>query len=80
MADQDDVRHSRAVEPSLITDLDKVAVAEARNGLQQIDESAAIVEHYVSEKRHFNLRPSTLFRLHRIALDGLNGYAGFFAS
>jgi Fic family protein len=78
VADEDDVRHSRAIEASLITDLDEVAVAEARNGLRQIDEVTAMVEHYVSEKRPFFLRPSTLLHLHRIALDGLSSYAGLF--
>ena len=55
-----------------------MAIAEARNGLRQIDEVMEMVEHHVQRKIPFRLRTSTLLHLHRIALDGISSYAGLF--
>lgn len=74
----DSTRHSRASDAPLITNPDEVAVAEARNGLRQIDEVVRIVEHHVESSRPFRLRPSTILHLHRFALEGLSSYAGNF--
>ena len=40
-------RHSRALEPGLITDPDARAVREARNGLRQFDEVIELVEYFL---------------------------------
>lgn len=70
-------RHSRALEPEIISDPQAKAEAEAFNGLRQYDLSVQIVLEAV-ERRLFRLRPSTILSLHREALSGLSSYAGNF--
>ena len=72
----DNLRHSRALEAELISDPQERAIAEARNGVKQIDAVTEIVEDYIQKNRPFKLRPSVLLHLHRIALDGISSYAG----
>jgi len=74
----DRTRHSSAFDAELISDPEELAAKEASNGLRQIDEVNSIVEHYLESKRPFRLRVSTLFHLHRIALEGISAYAGNF--
>jgi len=68
-------RHSKALEADLIQDPQEKAKAEARNGLRQFDLGMSIVEDALA-KDHFRLRPSILLSLHRVALEGINAYAG----
>lgn len=70
-------RHSRAVEPELVTDPDEKARLEARNALRQFDTVVEIIEQWTATRdRPFRLRPSTILQLHREALAGLTVYAG----
>jgi Fic family protein len=76
MVDEQEDRHSRALDAELITDPEEKARVEARNGLRQFDAVIEMVEHFSHPDRKFRLRPSHLLQLHRIALDGLSSYAG----
>jgi Fic family protein len=73
--DQED-RHSRALDAELITDPEEKAKAEARNGLRQVDAVIDMVEYFSHPDRKFKLRPSQLLHLHRIALEGISSFAG----
>jgi hypothetical protein len=74
MASED--RHSEALEAELITDPDEKARREARNGLRQFDSAIEQIEHWLQTQRTFQLRPSAIMALNRLALYGLNSYAG----
>jgi Fic family protein len=78
MADEDQDRHSRALEAELVTDTEEKARAEARNGVRQFDHVAELIEYFSDPERKFKLRPSHLLGLQRIALEGLTRYAGNF--
>jgi Fic family protein len=68
-------RKSVATSLSITSDPIELAKQEAANGLRQFD---AVIE-YVEQARSaqsFSLRPSMLLRLNRIALEGINSYAG----
>jgi Fic family protein len=71
-------RHSSAFDVELISDPDERAAREASNGLRQIDAVIEMVEFHIQPERPFKLRISTLFHLHRIALEGISSYAGNF--
>ena len=71
-----DTRHSQAFEADLIEEPEEKAVAEGRNGLRQIDKVVEIVEYYIGNRLSFKLRPSLIYTLHRIALEGISSYAG----
>jgi Fic family protein len=71
-------RHSRALEPELITDPDELARKEARNGLRQFDQVVEMIEFFLQPEHPFRLRPSHILTLHRIALEGISSYAGNF--
>jgi hypothetical protein len=72
-------RHSKAAEPSLITDPEEIARVEARNALRQFDAVMQLVEQWTApDHPPFKLRASTILALHREALDGLSAYAGTF--
>ncbi|MBI2740141.1 MAG: Fic family protein [Rhodospirillales bacterium] len=72
-------RHSKALEPEIITDPDEKARVEAANGLRQYDEVRELVRYWtIAEAPKFRLRPSTLLGLQRTALQGLSSYAGNF--
>lgn len=68
-------RHSKALEADLIKEPQEKAEAEARNGLRQFDLGMSIIEDALA-KDHFRLRPSIVLSLHRVALEGINAYAG----
>lgn len=68
-------RHSRALEPEIITDPIEKAETEARNGLRQYDLGIEMV-HTALERQPFKLRPSMILALHREALAGLSLHAG----
>lgn len=68
-------RHSRALEPELITDPLLKAEAEAANGLRQYDYAEKSVLQAL-ERKPFKLRPSLIFAFQREALQGISAYAG----
>lgn len=70
-------RHSRALEPQLISDPQKKAEAEALNGLRQYD-FAVQLSLTAIERGDFKLRISQILSLHREALQGISSYAGNF--
>jgi Fic family protein len=71
-----DDRHSKALEPELISDPDQKAHQEAKNGLRQFDKAIELIESSLDPERPFRLRPSAIMGLNRIALDGLSSFAG----
>lgn len=78
MTDPDrEARHSRALEPELISDPQARAEAEGRNGLRQYDLAVQVVLESM-ERQSFRLRLSTILSLHREALRGISSYAGNF--
>ena len=72
----DQTRHSKADIPKLLKDREQIAVREAANGLLQYDAVAAEIITGIERGKHYKLRPSTILALHKIALDGLDAYAG----
>ena len=70
-------RHSRALEPELITDPQAKAEAEALNGLRQYDFAVQVIQEAL-DRRFFKLRLSLILALHRQALQGISAYAGNF--
>jgi Fic family protein len=77
MVDSGD-RHSEALEVELIADPDEKAEQEAKNGLRQFDSAIEQIEYWLQPGRPFKLRPSAILNLNRVALDGLNRYAGIY--
>ena len=78
MAETDrEARHSRALEPELLSDPQSRAEAEALNRLRQYDLATQIVLE-AAERQAFRLRVSTILSLHREALQGISSYAGNF--
>ena len=70
-------RHSRALEPDLIVDLQLKAEAEAKNGLRQYDVGLRVIETAIERgPESFKLRPSAILSLHREALIDISAYAG----
>jgi Fic family protein len=72
-----DRRDSYAAEPELIKDPQKLAEAEARNGLRQYDSGIAAAQTAL-ERQNFKLRLSLILGLHREALAGISNFAGNF--
>src|SRR4051794_32737587 len=70
-------RHSRALEPELITDPLAKAEAEALNGLRQYDYAVQVIQEAL-DRGAFKLRVSLILSLHREALRGISSYAGNF--
>jgi Fic family protein len=70
-------RHSRALEPELISDPKLKAEAEAANGLRQYDLAVQAVQTAI-ERQPFKLRPSLILSFQREALQGISAYAGNF--
>ena len=70
-----ETRHSRALEPELITDPQRKAEAEALNGLRQYDFAVKSVLQ-AFERQPFKLRPSLIYSFQREALQGISAYAG----
>lgn len=78
MADEEQDRHSKALEAEIVSDPYEQAKIEARNGVRQFDAVTEMIECFSDPERKFKLRPSHLLHLQRIALEGLSGYAGNF--
>lgn len=70
-------RSSEADDPLLVTDGQEIARIEAENTLRQFDGAMAELRKWVGNPR-YSLKPSTILRLNRIALDRLSKYAGVF--
>jgi Fic family protein len=70
-------RHSRALEPELISDPQARAQAEALNGLRQYDFAVQVIQEAL-DRGFFKLRVSLVLALHRQALQGISAYAGNF--
>jgi fido (protein-threonine AMPylation protein) len=62
--------------PALLKDRLEIAKREVANGLRQFDAVIDNINQAIDSEQRFRLRPSTLLQLNRIALDGLNIYAG----
>lgn len=72
-------RHSQSHDPDLISDPAERALAEARNSLRQYDVGMEILDGWLEHgTRNFRLRISHLLTLNRVALEGINRYAGTF--
>ncbi len=69
-------RKSVSAPPALLKDRLEIAKREAANGLRQFDAVIEYINQAIVSEQRFRLRPSTLLQLNRIALDGLNSYAG----
>lgn len=70
-------RDSRALEPELISDPQKRAEAEARNGLRQYDVGVQAIQTAL-DRHATKLRLSLILTLHREALAGISVFAGNF--
>lgn len=71
------LRHSKAEAPKVLLSDQERAECEARNALLQARRLEEMVEYYVLEPgRPFRLRPSAILELNRLAIDGLDAYAG----
>jgi Fic family protein len=71
-------RHSRAQTADLITDPQRRAEAEARNGLRQYDYGVRTIQEVLDRGIAFKLRVSLILGLHREALSGISQFAGNF--
>lgn len=69
-------RKSVAAPPIIISNPSELARKEASNGLRQADAVAEYVEEALTAQSPFKLRPSTLLSLNRLALEGINTFAG----
>jgi Fic family protein len=76
MPSDDEIRHSKALEAEIVRDPEEQAKLEAANGVRQFDAVTEMIEYFSHPERKFKLRPSHLLTLQRIALEGLNSYAG----
>lgn len=76
-SDQENRRHSKALEPELINDPIKKAEAESANGLRQYDFAVEAIQT-AFERQPFRLRLSLILSLQREALKGISSYAGNF--
>jgi Fic family protein len=74
----DGERHSIAAQPSLIADPLAKAQRESENALAQFDRVLDMIDEVARGGRPFRLRTSMILDLHRLALDGLDQYAGNF--
>lgn len=69
-------RKSQAFPAEILKDPDEIAEREALNGLKQFDTAIEIIETHRDGERPFKLRVSTILTLNRIAIDGINMFAG----
>jgi Fic family protein len=76
MSDQQ--RHSVADHPSLIEDPIEEAKREAANAVEQFDRVLDMIDDVSRGGKSFRLRTSMILDLHRIALSGLDHFAGNF--
>lgn len=75
--DRHELRHSKADSPKVLLSEHERAEREARNALLQTARLEEMVEAYVLDlERKFRLRPSAILDLNRLAIDGLDAFAG----
>jgi Fic family protein len=71
------VRHSKAEAPTIELSEQGRAEREASNALVQAQRLIEMIEQWVVERdRQFKLRPSSILELNRLAIDGLDAFAG----
>ena len=75
MADND--RKSEAEIPALISDPIELAKLEASNALKQYDRAVSEIESWIKAGKT-NIRFPLLLELHRLAMNGIDSYAGNF--
>ncbi len=71
-------RQSQAEGAVVVTDEDERAIREAENGLRQTDRVLDYIDDVERGGKPFRLRTSMIFDLHRIAMEGLEVFAGAF--
>jgi Fic family protein len=77
MSDEGRVRHSKAEAPSVVLSEQERAEREAANALVQASRLIEMIEYWAAEsERPFRLRPSTVLDLNRLAIEGLDAFAG----
>ena len=72
------IRESVPEAVELPVDPEEIARNEARNTLRQFDAVADLVESALKSEDRFRLRPSTVLELNRMAIEGVNKYAGVY--
>jgi Fic family protein len=71
------VRHSKAETPTVILSEQQRAEREAENALIQAQRLEDIIQSWLdNHERPFKLRPSVILDLNRLAIDGLDAFAG----
>ena len=75
MAEERNVRHSKAADASVVKDDIEKAKLEAANALRQAERVRENIIGVI-DGRPFKWRPSTLLDLNRCAIEGLDAYAG----
>jgi len=75
--DEGRVRHSKAEAPIVILSDQERAEREAPNALVQAARLIEMIEYWSTENdRQFRLGPSTILELNRLAINGLDAFAG----
>ncbi|MGF1658236.1 MAG: Fic family protein [Rubrimonas sp.] len=74
----DDRRHSTPEKVLVAEDTDEKARLEAANALRQAERVQSIIYSTVDGSRPFKLRPSLLLDLNRVAISGIDQFAGNF--
>jgi Fic family protein len=69
-------RASRPLPVPIPKDPEEIARLEARNGLRQFDAVVQTIDDALKAGRQFRLRPSLALELNRLAIDGVNEFAG----
>ncbi len=72
------IRESTPETVELPIDPEAIARNEARNALRQFDAVTELIESSLKSDGPFRLRPSTTLELNRLAIDGVNEYAGVY--
>ncbi len=71
-------RQSQAEGANIVADKAERAIREAENGLRQADRVLDYIDEVERGSRPFRLRTSLILDLHRIAMEGLEVFAGAF--
>lgn len=75
---KDTQRHTKAKVQRIVKDPRKKAILEAKNAINQFDLALRMIEHWNAGDAKFRLEPSHILQLHRVALEGLDHFAGTF--
>ena len=71
-------RESKPDLEEIPTDPEEIARREARNALRQFDTVVELIESANRSEKAFKLRPSTILELNRVAIEGVNEFAGVY--